>query len=112
MRHIRPLIKELIQGIVWANMDITDLICRNLNLKLVTKTMAGKSVGQKGGPGNTFYTLRSAGECERMNPHTPKATPIWRVRVSMDSQIFKEQLQGSKPIGLKNFLYHWKSIKT
>jgi hypothetical protein len=30
----------------------------------------------------------------------------------MDSQIFREQLQGSKPIGLKSFLYHWKVIET
>jgi len=36
----------------------------------------------------------SAGECERMNPHTPKAIPTWGVGVSKDSQIFKEQLQG------------------
>jgi hypothetical protein len=28
----------------------------------------------------------------------------------MDSQIFKEQLQGSKPIELKSSLYHWKAL--
>jgi hypothetical protein len=28
----------------------------------------------------------------------------------MDSRIFKAQLQGSKPIGLKSSLCHWKSI--
>jgi hypothetical protein len=47
-----------------------------------------------------------------MSPHTPKATPTWEVGVPKDSQIFKEQLQGSKPIGLKSFLYHWKAIET
>jgi hypothetical protein len=30
----------------------------------------------------------------------------------MDSRIFREKLQGSKPIGLKSSLYHWKSIET
>jgi hypothetical protein len=30
----------------------------------------------------------------------------------MDFQIFKARFQGSKPIGLKNSLYHWKAIKT
>jgi hypothetical protein len=30
----------------------------------------------------------------------------------MDSQIFKEQLQGLKPIGLKSSLYHWKTLGT
>jgi hypothetical protein len=28
----------------------------------------------------------------------------------MDFQIFKEKLQGSKPIGLKHSLYHWKDF--
>jgi hypothetical protein len=30
----------------------------------------------------------------------------------MESQIFKEQLQGSKRIGLRSFLYHWKMLGT
>jgi hypothetical protein len=30
----------------------------------------------------------------------------------MNSQIFKGQLQGSKFIGLKSFLYRWKSLGT
>jgi hypothetical protein len=30
----------------------------------------------------------------------------------MDSRIFKGRLQGIKPIGLKNSLYHWKAIET
>jgi hypothetical protein len=28
----------------------------------------------------------------------------------MDSRIFKERLQGPKPIGLKSSLYHWKDL--
>jgi len=41
-------------------------------------------------------------------PHTPKWTPTLGIGVLMDFGIFKEQLQGSKPIGLKSSLYHWK----
>jgi hypothetical protein len=47
-----------------------------------------------------------------MNPHTPKATPTWGVRVPKDSWIFREWLPGSKLIGLKSYLYHWKDIET
>jgi hypothetical protein len=42
-----------------------------------------------------------------MNPHTPKTPPTWGVGVLMDSQIFREQLQGLKPIGLKKELPLW-----
>jgi hypothetical protein len=47
-----------------------------------------------------------------MNPHTPKGTPTLRVGVSVDSQIFKEKFQGSKIIGLRRSLYHWKALGT
>jgi hypothetical protein len=49
-------------------------------------------------------------KCERMNLHTPKWAPTLGVGVSMDSWIFRKQLQGSKPIGLKSYLYHWKVL--
>jgi hypothetical protein len=47
-----------------------------------------------------------------MSPHTPKWTPTWGVGVLMESRIFKEQLKGSKPIGLKSSLYHWNDVVT
>jgi hypothetical protein len=72
----------------------------------MTKARAYKSAGQEGGPGVTFHAPGSARECEGMNPHTPKGTPTLGVRIPMDSQIFREQLQGSKLIGLKRLLYH------
>jgi hypothetical protein len=81
-------------------------ICCNPNLRLVTKAKVCKRAKQEGDLGGTFYTPESVGECERMNPHIPKATPSWGVEVSKDSQIFKGRLQGSKPIGLKISLYH------
>ncbi len=44
--------------------------------------------------------LESVKECERMNIHTPKATPILGDGVPVDSQNFKEGLQGSNLNGL------------
>jgi len=72
----------------------------------MTKARACKKARQEGDPGDTPYTPGSERECEKMNPHTPKATPTWEVEVPKDSRIFRERLQGSKPIGLKNYLYH------
>jgi len=47
------------------------------------------------------HALESARECEGINPHTPKGTPTLGVRVQVDSQMFRERLQGSKPNRLK-----------
>ncbi len=81
-----------------------------LALGFTTKAKAYKGAGQEGSMGVTSHALGSVGECEGMNLHTPKWAPTLGVGVLMDSQIFIEQLQGSKPIGLKNFLYHWKAL--
>ncbi len=64
--------------------------CRNPSLGLTTKARACKSVGQEGSLGFTFHALGSAKECEGMNPHTLKKTPILGVGVPVDFQIFKE----------------------
>jgi hypothetical protein len=45
-------------------------------------------------------------ECEGLNPHAPKWTPILKVGIPMEFQIFKEIFQGLKLIGLKSCLYH------
>jgi hypothetical protein len=58
------------------------------------------------------HALGSARECEGIDPHIPKGTPTLGVEVLMDSQMFREQFQGSKHNGLKSFLYNWKSIET
>jgi len=42
----------------------------------VTKARACKRARKEGDSGGTSYTPRSAGECERMNLHILKATPI------------------------------------
>jgi len=56
--------------------------------------------GPRGSPGVTSHTPRSVRKCEGVNPHTPKATPTLGDGVSMESQNFKEQFQGSKFNGL------------
>jgi hypothetical protein len=63
-------------------------------------------MSQDGSSGVTSHAPGSAKECEGMNLHTPKWTPILGVRVPMDFPIFKGWLLGSKPIVLKNYLYH------
>jgi len=85
--------------------------CCNPSLGLVTKARACEGAGQIGSLGITFHAPRNERECEGMNPHTPKWAPTLGVRVPLDSWIFIEQLQGSKTIGLRSFLYHWKALE-
>jgi len=84
--------------------------CCNPSLEFMTKARACKGVGQEGSSGVTFHVLGSVGKCEGMNSHTSKWTSTLRVRISMDSQIFKEELKGSKPIGLRSSSYNWKAF--
>jgi hypothetical protein len=49
---------------------------RNPSLGFATKAKACKSAGQQGRLGVTFHVPGSAKECEGMNPHTPKGTPL------------------------------------
>jgi hypothetical protein len=90
---------------------IYDTKCHNLSLGFTTKARACKVAGQKGSSGVTSNAPRNAKKCEGMNPHIPKRIFNLGVRVPMDFQIFKGRLQGSKPIRLKNYLYHWKGIE-
>ncbi len=55
-------------------------------------------MGQEGRLGVTSYAFGSAKECEGMNPHTPKWTPILGFRIPMNSWIFKGRLQGQNPL--------------
>jgi len=50
--------------------------------------------------------LESVRECEGVNTHTPKATPTLGNGVSVDSQNFKERLQGLNLNVLWRSLYH------
>ncbi len=58
----------------------------------MTKARACKGAGQKGSVGVTSHAPENVGECEGMNPHTPKWVPMLGVGVLMDFQIFREQL--------------------
>ncbi len=80
--------------------------CRNPSLGLTTKVKTCKGVGQEGSLGVTSHAPGSVGKCEEMNLHTPKATPTLGGGVLVESRIFKEKLQRSKPNGLRNSLYH------
>jgi hypothetical protein len=46
--------------------------CRNPNLGLATKAKACEGAGQERSPRITFHVPMNVGECEGMNPHTPK----------------------------------------
>ncbi len=70
------------------------------------KARGCKVVGQEGSSGVMPHAPKSARECEGIDPHTPKGTPILGIGVLMDFRMFKERLQGSKANGLKSSLYH------
>jgi hypothetical protein len=61
------------------------------------------------GPRGKF---ESEGKCEGMNPHAPKGASTLGVGVPVHLRMFRERLQGLKPNGSKNFIYHWKFIET
>ncbi len=93
--------------------DILDgVMCRNANLGLMTKARGYKVVNQEGSLRIMPHAPKNARECEGIDPHTLKGTPTLGIGIPVDSQMFIKQLQGSKPNGLRNFLYHWKSIET
>jgi hypothetical protein len=87
------------------------LICHNPSLGFTTKVRGCKVAGQEGSLGVMPHAPKNARECEGINLHTPKGTRILRVGVLVDPWMFKERLQGSKPNGLRNSLYHWKNIE-
>ncbi len=57
----------------------------NPNLGFVSKARACKSASQEWIPRLIFHTPGSVGECEGMNPYTPKWAPILGIGVPMDS---------------------------
>jgi len=65
----------------------------------------------RGSPGITSHTPGSVRKCEGVSPHTPKATPTWGDGVPVDSQNFRERLQGSNLNGLWRSLYLGKILK-
>jgi hypothetical protein len=78
----------------------------------MTKTRACKGADQEGTTVVLSHAPENVQECEGMNPHTAKWTSTLGVGVPMDCQIFREQLQVSKLVGLKSSLYYQKSLGT
>ncbi len=76
-----------------------NVYCHNPSLGLATKARGCKVAGQERKPENEK-------KCEGMNPHSPKGASTLGVGVPVDSRMFRERLQGSKPNGLKSYLYH------
>jgi hypothetical protein len=70
------LILVILQLVFLVLILLINGLCRNPSLGFATKARACKSAGQEGGPKNTSYIPESTGKCERMNPYTPKVTPI------------------------------------
>jgi len=83
-------------------------MCCSPNLGLATKARTCKGVDQEWIMGIPFHVPRCVGECEGMNLHTLKWASTLGVRVLMDSQIFRKQLQGLKPIRLIFFYINGK----
>jgi len=80
-----------------------------LTLGLRPRQKGLQGCGPRKGPRVTSHTPGSVRKCEEyegVNPHTPKATPTLGDGVPVDSQNFREQLQGSKLNGLWRSLYH------
>jgi hypothetical protein len=86
------------------------LYVATLALGLQPRQWFARLRAKRGRPKVTFHAPGNTKECEGMNLHTSKWIPILGDEVSMDSWIFRGQLQGSKPITWKSFLYHWKDI--
>jgi hypothetical protein len=71
--------------------------CCNLSLGLATKARGLQGCGSRGRPGSHFTCSREYRECEGMNLHTPKGTPMLGVGV---------------PKGLSNFQSAIAKVKT
>jgi hypothetical protein len=87
-------IKQLVENTTHSNTNVIRFKemarCRHPSFGLATKARFCKGASQEGSLGVTSCVPKSVGECERMNPHTPKWTPILGVGVPMDFWTFKE----------------------
>jgi hypothetical protein len=103
-------------------------MCRNPSFGLATKARGCKVAGAKRrkeareqgqrhwkGAGQEEEARESkevARECEGVNTHTPKATPILGEGVPVDSRNFRGRVEGSNLNGLLRSLYRWKALET
>ncbi len=112
LKHPRALGGVLQKGDFSTNLQHEYIRCCDPSLGLTTKAKGLQGCGPILSLKIAFSCPRSAKECEGKNPHTPKWTPMLGVRVPVDSRMFREWLQGSKPNGSRSSLYYWKAIET
>jgi hypothetical protein len=72
--------------------------CYNLSLGLTTKVRACKVASQEGSLRVTSYAFGNAKECEGMNLHTPKWTPILGVGVQWTPEFSEDNYKGQNPL--------------
>jgi hypothetical protein len=83
--------------------------CCNVSLGFVTKARACKDAGQKGILGVTLHAPESVKECEGMNLHTLKWTPILGVGVPNGLLNLQRAIIGVKTHWMEAFLISLKS---
>ncbi len=79
-----------------ANIEIGFKNCRNPNLGLATKVRGLQGCGPRRKPESHFTCSRECKECEGMNPHTPKGTPMLGVGVPKGFWNFLNVISGVK----------------
>ncbi len=84
----------------------------NPSLGLTTKARACKSAGHEGSQGVMSHALGSARKCEGIDPHTPKGNCYFGSWTPDGLSNVQRMIVGSKPNGLRSYLYHWKAIET
>jgi hypothetical protein len=97
---------------LWHGMPFEHILCHNPSLGLTTQARGCKAVDHEEDLGVTSLTPGSAKSVREWTLTLPNQLLLWELESQMDFRIFKTRLQGSKPIDLKNFLYHWKANET
>jgi hypothetical protein len=96
------------QLIYWYNFPIYHL-CHNPSLGLATKARGLQGYGPRGRPGSHFTCSRECKECESMNPHTPKGTPMLGVGVPKGLLNLQSAIARVKTHRLQEFFISLKS---
>jgi hypothetical protein len=80
--------------------------CRNPSIGFATKVRGCKVASQEKDLKVTSHVPMSAKSVREWTLTLPSELPFWELKSQMDSQTFRAQLQGWKPIALDNFLYY------
>ncbi len=85
--------------------------CHNPNLGLATKARGCKVAGEERSLRFMVHAFGSAKECEGIDLHTPKGTPILEVGVLVDSKCSKSACKGQNPMDWRIFYIIRKLLK-